>query len=66
MATKNPDLLVHFYDTQRRQILCEARGFEHRSTKHSRGVTCADCVRLLAARLAATTENAVEPASHSV
>lgn len=43
---------VHFYDTRQRRILCGLRGFEHRSTKHSRSVTCHACVGLLRERLA--------------
>ena len=46
--------LVHFYDTRLHQILCGVRGSDHRSTKHSRGVTCHACVRLLGERPEAT------------
>ncbi len=42
--------LVHFYDTRLRTILCGLRGFEHRSTKHARGVTCPACLGLLGKR----------------
>jgi hypothetical protein len=42
--------LVHFFDTRLRRILCGLRGFEHRSTKHSRAVTCQACVGLLGTR----------------
>lgn len=45
--------LVHYFDTHVHQILCGLRGFDHRSTKHSRGVTCQACVGLLGTRLAA-------------
>lgn len=41
---------VHYYDTSRHLILCGLRGFDHRSTKHSRDVTCEACVGLLRAR----------------
>jgi hypothetical protein len=42
--------LVHYYDTTLRRILCGLRGPEHRSTKHSRSVTCDACVGLLRMR----------------
>jgi len=45
-----PTSLVHFYDTNQHRILCGLRGFEHRSTKHSRNVTCPSCVGLLGKR----------------
>lgn len=44
--------LIHFYDVRLRETLCGLRGFEHRSTKHARGVTCPACVGLLHERLA--------------
>jgi hypothetical protein len=39
--------LVHYFDTRLHRILCGLRGFEHRSTKHARNVTCEACVALL-------------------
>lgn len=42
--------VIHFYDTHTHRILCGVRGAEHRSTKHSHGVTCHACVGLLAQR----------------
>lgn len=42
--------VIHYYDTRTHGILCGVRGAEHRSTKHSRGVTCHACVGLLADR----------------
>ena len=42
--------LVHSFDTQLHQIVCGLRGFEHRSTKHDRAVTCPACVKILGAR----------------
>ncbi len=42
---------IHFYDARVRETLCGLRGFEHRSTKHARGVTCPACVGLLHDRL---------------
>jgi hypothetical protein len=44
--------LIHFYDVRQRETLCGLRGFEHRSTKHARSVTCPACVGLLHERLA--------------
>jgi hypothetical protein len=45
-----PSPQVHFYDTELHRILCGVRGFEGRSTKHARGVTCGRCIGLLGAR----------------
>lgn len=42
-----PVMVIHFYDVRVRAILCGLRGYEHRSTKHARGVTCTACVALL-------------------
>ncbi len=42
--------VVHYFDTNTHRILCGVRGAEHRSTKHSRSVTCHVCVGLLAER----------------
>jgi hypothetical protein len=50
MDALTPASKVHFYDTRLHQILCGLRGFEHRSTKHSRDVTCDACVGLLRER----------------
>jgi len=50
MDALTPASLVHYYDTRLHQILCGLRGFEHRSTKHSRSVTCHACVGLLGKR----------------
>lgn len=47
---------IHYYDTEERRILCGLRGFDHRSTKHARGVTCQACVGLLARRLHGESE----------
>ncbi len=44
---------IHLYDTVAHRILCGVRGVEHRSTKHSRSVTCATCLSLLVRRQAA-------------
>ena len=42
--------LVHYYDTRAHTILCGLWGSDHRSTKHSRSVTCSACVGLLRER----------------
>ncbi len=47
-----PASLIHFYDVRLRETLCGLRGFEHRSTKYARNVTCPACVGLLHQRLA--------------
>ncbi len=47
-----PVSVIHFYDVRSRETLCGLRGFEHRSTKYARGVTCPACVGLLHERLA--------------
>lgn len=44
---------VHYYDTSLRRILCGLRVSEHRSTKHSRNVTCTACLGLMGRTLAA-------------
>lgn len=51
MDTLNAAPVVHFYDTHTRETLCGLRGFEERSTKHARGVTCPTCAGLLHERL---------------
>jgi len=56
-----PAATVHYFDTTLRRILCGVQGLEHRSTKHSRDVTCDACVGLLRDRpaiAAPTTSNA--------
>jgi hypothetical protein len=45
-----PASLVHFYDTNTHRIACGVSGFDHRSTKHARQVTCQACVALLGER----------------
>ncbi len=47
MEDLKPVSVVHYYDTRLRETLCGLRGFEHRSTKHPRGVTCPACAGLL-------------------
>ena len=50
MAKQTSDRLVHYYDTERHQILCGHRTAEDHSTKHPRGITCVDCLALLRER----------------
>lgn len=38
---------IHYYDTQRHHIACEAPSADDHSTKHHRGVTCTQCLALL-------------------
>ncbi len=38
---------VHYFDTSLHRIACGVRGSDHRSTKHSRDVTCDACLGLL-------------------
>lgn len=50
MEALTPASLVHFYDTHSRRIVCGVSGFDHRSTKHPRQVTCQACVALIGKR----------------
>ncbi len=50
MEGLTPASLVHFYDTRTHRIACGVSGFDHRSTKHPRQVTCRACVALLGER----------------
>lgn len=50
MNALTPASLVHYYDTRAHGILCGVRGPDHRSTKHSRSVTCHACIGLLGKR----------------
>jgi len=61
MATTASPGLVHYFDTKRHLLLCEAGGFELRSTKHARGVTCPVCVELLAGKSATAEGSAKDP-----
>ncbi|BDG05543.1 hypothetical protein [Anaeromyxobacter oryzae] len=65
MSTETSENLVHFYDTDEHAILCGLRGFAHRSTKHSRGVTCPACVALLADRREAERHGDTHAAAES-
>ena len=64
METRTPVRVVHYFDTQSHQILCEPQSSDYHSTKHARGVTCPACVKLLAAK-SANVEGAAEPASQT-
>ena len=50
METLTPTSLIHFYDVHSHRILCGVSGFDHRSSKHPRQVTCQACVELLGER----------------
>jgi hypothetical protein len=55
---------VHHYDTRLHLVLCGLGGFELRSTKHSRSVTCPVCRGLLGERpTIASSTGAAAPAS---
>jgi hypothetical protein len=47
MDALTPASPVHYFDTTLHRILCGVRGSDHRSTKHSRFVTCDACLGLL-------------------
>ncbi len=47
MDALTPASRVHYFDTTLRRIACGVFGSEHRSTKHSRDVTCDACLGLL-------------------
>jgi hypothetical protein len=55
-----PASLVHFYDTRIRRIACGVSGYDHRSTKHARQVTCQACVALLGQHRSQAAESAAE------
>ena len=63
MDALTPASLVHYYDTRVHRILCGVRGPEHRSTKHSRSVTCHACVGLLGKRPLDASTSGVATAS---
>ena len=41
-------------------VLCDLRGFEHRSTKHAHGVPCPACIGLLGKRPPASAQVATK------
>jgi hypothetical protein len=55
MEKQTTDRLVHYYDTERHEVLCGTRTAEDHSTKHPRGITCSDCIALLRERADART-----------
>lgn len=63
MDSLTPASTVHYYDTRLHRILCGVQGFDHRSTKHSRSVTCHACVALLGERPTATPAHSFGAAS---
>jgi hypothetical protein len=64
MDAVRPAATVHYYDTSLHRILCGVRGFDQRSTKHSRDVTCDACVGLLRERpIAAKSASSPAPSS---
>ena len=62
-VTRSPPTVVHYYDTETHRIACGLRGFESRSTKHARSVTCDACLSLLGDRTAAPAHDAAAAAS---
>jgi hypothetical protein len=54
---------VHFYDTLSHRIACGVRGFDQRSTKYPRLVTCHTCVALLGERPSLAVAAGSEPAA---
>jgi hypothetical protein len=62
MIAVTPVAPMHFYDTRAHAIACGVRGFEERSTKHPRSVTCRACVAILRERPAAGPAVGLEPA----
>ena len=65
MEKQTADRLVHYYDTERHQILCGASVGEDHSTKHARGVTCHACVGLLRERVEQGAASGAASASSS-
>jgi hypothetical protein len=63
MEGLTPAKRVHYFDTSLHRILCGLQGYEHRSTKHSRDVTCDACVGLLRERPVPPGANAAPPAA---
>jgi hypothetical protein len=59
MAKQTGDRLVHYYDTERHQVLCGTRTADGHSTKHPRGITCSDCIVLLRERAEAAASSGV-------
>jgi hypothetical protein len=62
MEATTSRVVVHYFDPDLHRTLCGA-GFEDRSTKHARGVTCQACMGLLDDRRAAAGDHAASNAS---
>lgn len=60
MEGLTPAAVIHFYDTRTHHIACGVSGFDHRSTKHPRQVTCQACVALIAERQSLPTATDAE------
>jgi hypothetical protein len=63
MDELTPASPVHFYDTRSHQIACGLRGFDERSTKYLRLVTCHACVAVLGERASLAAAAGSEPAA---
>lgn len=50
MNALTPTRLVHHFDIRLRRIACGLHGYDHRSTKHVRSVTCDACIGVLRER----------------
>ena len=61
MEELTPASPVHFYDTRSHRIACGLRGFDQRSTKYPRLVTCRACVALLGERPSLAAAAGSEP-----
>jgi hypothetical protein len=57
MLKPRNDRLVHYYDTELHQVLCNTRSAEDHSTKHPRAITCTDCIAVLRERAAAAASS---------
>ena len=63
MDDLTPSSLIHFYDTRSHEIACGLRGFDQRSTKHPRQVTCHACVALIGERPSHAAAAGSEPSA---
>jgi hypothetical protein len=63
MDALTPAKLVHYFDTLHHRILCGVDGFDQRSTKHARDVTCDACIGLLRDRPMGTAGKPVPSAA---
>ncbi len=66
MDALTPASVVHFYDTRTHRVACGVSGFDHRSTKHPRQVTCRSCVALLGERPSAASATGEGPSAGGV